>query len=415
MIACGALVWGAGCNAILGIDPPIPLKAASGDANDQPVDAPHDGDTTTLCAATPGRGDGASPATLLCNGTTTDVLGSPGACGACDHDCAGGSCTTGVCSSEELLRSDDELMGPALFGGSLWYTSVRHDDAGFPESVTINAAWADGGTQALATYPADPNVVGAFYDPPSVTFVGGGFFQFGRVDDPDAGLKMVGDMNSLGLAITPDHLYALRNDDAGSVVDIDRGSHEVRPFAEGQGARRFIVADSQEVYWIREPSAGETTGELRRRTRGSGGVEQLLPISSPAGLALDSAYVYFATMSAGFVEVKRVRRDVPKEPESLSTLDDPALTPTTWSALDVDGCEDNRRTWSRPFNNDDPKRPLYLILRLNPPSDDLTIVEVPRCGGTPRRTLLMKDVRTFSGAGAYYHFTEYNVLRRGAR
>jgi hypothetical protein len=124
--------------------------------------------------------------------------------------------------------------------------------------------------------------------------------------------------------------------------------------------------------------------------------------------------VYFVTLSAGSAQVQRARRDVRENPELLSTLDDPAVSATTWSALNVEGCACDEVFWSRPAN-DAPGAPLYWMLKVGPMERDLTIVEVPRCGGAPRRALFMEDVRTLSGGGPYYHFTVGGSLNRGAR
>ena len=407
-----ALVSLSGCWALLDIGD-LGVRGQDGG----PADAGDRSDVVTECTATPGRGNGDPPATMTCNGTPTDVLGSPSACGACGHDCAGGNCAAGVCSSTELFRANpnDELIGPELLDGGLWYTSVLWNSAGTARlSMTVNA-WSDAGMRALATFPADPTILSALYDPPVALFYAGAGFLFGRVDDQDAGLALV-EIDSYGFAVTSDHLYALRKDaTGGSIVDIDRATRVMTPFADGQRARRFIVADDREVYWVTEPLPGDTAGEVRRRARtATSAVEPLLKISNPAGLALDATYLYFATLSAGSAQVQRVKRSGRENPETLSTLDDPALTATTWSALDVDGCATETRIWSRSAS-EDPGRPLYWLLRLGPQTNDLTVVEVPRCGGPPRRALFMEDVRTFSGDGPYDHFTVSGLLARGAR
>jgi hypothetical protein len=309
------------------------------------------------------------------------------------------------------------LVGAAPVDGGLWVTGVVYNDAGTGYvSMSVNAL-SDAGLLPLATYPPDPLILSAFYDPPVVTFHSGFGFRFGRVDEADAGLALVG-FGASGFAITTDQLYASQKD-TGAIVDIDRTTHQVTPFADGQNARRFVVADDREVYWISEPNEGGTTGEIRRRSRaGGGGVESLLPVSNLGGLALDSMYVYFATLSDGTGTIQRLRRDVHENPEPLGTLDDPALSASTWSALDLDGCVCDAVIWSRPANEGE-AGPLYWLLQLGPagsgPLCNITVVEVPRCGGTPRRALFMQDVRTLSGSGPYYHVTNGSDLRRGAR
>jgi hypothetical protein len=409
-----ALISLTGCWALLDIGN---LTSKDGDAGLGGNDAPSDGrdDVTALCAATPGRGDGAAPPTLTCNATTTDVLGSPTACGACGHDCAGGNCAAGVCSMVDLFRPPPSmvLLNAAPVDGGLWVAGQVYNEAGTGYVSTSVNALTDAGLLTLATYPPGPTLLSAIYDPPVVTFEDGTGFRFGRVDDADAGLALVG-FGTSGFAITTDQLYAIRKD--GAIFDIDRTTHQVTPFADVQNARRFIVADDREVYWISEPNEGGTTGEIRRRSRtGSGGVEPLLPVSNPGGLALDSTYVYFATLSDGTGSILRLRRDVHQNPESLGTLDDPALSASTWSALAIDGCScDEAIFWSRPPTAGE-EGPLYWLLKVGPGLRDITVVEVPRCGGAPRRALFMHDVGTLSAAGPYYHVTNGADLQRGAR
>ncbi len=73
-----------------------PMTPARGDRADAP------GSPLTPSTDTPKAPEGLNPdvcslATLSCNGACIDAETNPEHCGTCDHACASGSCTAGIC------------------------------------------------------------------------------------------------------------------------------------------------------------------------------------------------------------------------------------------------------------------------------------------------------------------------------
>jgi hypothetical protein len=313
------------------------------------------------------------------------------------------------------------VLGPtAADGGGVWFTTVKWNAAGtYAISVTPRELSPTGGIRSLATYPVDAwfaLLLSSFFEPPNVIFFGSAGFRIGDTTNPDAGLADI-PYPTNAFALVPDHIYASSADNSAEIVDIDRRTGKRAAFASDQNVQRYIVADESFVYWITDPPSGGSAGELRRQSRAAGGVEPVVEVQNPGGLSVDAEFLYFVSLSSGSAEVRRMSKTGPDVPITLSTLIDPAIVPTMESSLDVDGWVDfgSPKYWSR-FTPEPKTGPLFWTIRPKPdPNKGHLVVEVPRCGGDPRRAVFFDDVRTFAGAGSTVYGTNFSALLRGSR
>jgi hypothetical protein len=277
------------------------------------------------------------------NGCETPIETSSTHCGACGHDCLGGTCLAGGCQPFTLATGQTSPAGlvvdPGPAGRAYWtnravdgsVTSVdktggevlvHASDQSLPGGITLNAThlfWSNAASGSTGTIMSAPRT------------------------SPDAGAPVVlADLQTvpLGVATLGGRVYwtnAVNNTGAVSAVDIQGGIVDV--LATNQDLPAGIAADSTGVYWVNHDGGqlmaldtltvppmvrvlatdlvlpagivldttniywSELAGNIRKRSKLEGATTVLLADQQglPFSLAVDGIHVYWADNASGVI------------------------------------------------------------------------------------------------------------------
>jgi hypothetical protein len=319
-----ALPWDAGYDGAFPVDGGVDASPA-GDAT-LAWDAGYDG------AFPVDGGVDASPAGDATACGDASLASDPHNCGWCGHDCAGGSCTAGVCASIPVANPQGSSLNPwngflALGPTHVYFgyagqnaggvAMVAKDgtgaaciacDVGMPRELATDSTsvyWIDQGLREVRKAPLDGSLVTTLWSGAvgSPVAVDGAHVYW---HDTSAGVVMQADadganptqlaagQSSVGsLAV---HAGALFFTTASEVVQLDLTGRSLASLVAGQNNPRSVAADATHVYWATGPWGGAET--VQRVARGGGAVEPLASAGAFA-LALDATHVYAADNYGG--------------------------------------------------------------------------------------------------------------------
>jgi hypothetical protein len=124
-----------GCNALLDVkDIYFDPNAGVPGASDGSTDGPTTGEGSV-------SGDGGTEAAAPCN--AADLMTDPGNCGRCGHDCAGGTCSSGVCQPVIISTGLGAPTGLAVDATTVYVTMYESGTVvGFPKGGGVGTPLA---------------------------------------------------------------------------------------------------------------------------------------------------------------------------------------------------------------------------------------------------------------------------------
>ncbi len=270
-VAVGALLCTA-CDGIIGLDPTIlvPDAASPPALHDAESDASSDAaDSGTEALA-------CGPGATMCASGCADTASDGRNCGACDHDCLGGTCSGGRCLPQVLATGGPAQI--AVDGTSVYWIDTTYG--------TVLSCSADTCQSVIETVFAGPG--GAGNGP---LYAGGLAVQGGRVFFSESDLG--GGLSS--------EVYACSSTGCGASPDLvfSGGSAVVNGF--GPSFVGSVVADADNVYWtyvqtVYEcPLGGCANVSPSPALLASGTVDA----NGPGRLAVRDGSIYFAETGSG--------------------------------------------------------------------------------------------------------------------
>jgi hypothetical protein len=189
---------------------------------------------------------------------TADVQGDPGNCGACGHDCLGGSCASGACQPVTL--------------------AITHGSVGLAIDSTF-VYWADNEAGAI-------NKVST-----ALTHLG----------TPTAVVSGTHAQNVQGIATDGTYVYWTNKIAAGSVYRALPTGAGLTTIASNQSQPDWIASNGTTVAWTNQTGNQVMAAPV---TSDGGSAPKQLNLTGengtvPAGIAIDSANVYYAAKTTG--------------------------------------------------------------------------------------------------------------------
>ncbi len=241
-----ALLGVSGCGSSIVVDP----DAASASATTSTGGTGGGGGAGTTSSAT---GGGCDAPSVVCGASCVDLESDPAHCGACDHDCQGGSCEGGICQAVAIGEGLKSPQMIAVGGGFVFAVAANQ---------VLRVPTSGGPTEIVATEAAGYLVAGVAADAERVYWVYGGS--------------------------PPELRYAPVT--GGEIVTVDTTT--APPVAWSMGANLALGASG--IYWSYNAGIG------RAALDGSNaGVFLALPSGTARSLALDDAFVYWTGEDAG--------------------------------------------------------------------------------------------------------------------
>ena len=266
-------------------------------------------------------------------GCETDVLNNSANCGACGHDCLGGSCSSGMCPTTIIAQYQDRIQSLAVDGGHVYFSCQGSCDGvkkapKVPGGVTTiestssarglgvdasNTFWAQSGgimrdtltSGAIATpLTGVSSPYGVALDATHVYFTAGsssGSVQ--RIGKSGAGLDVILANQSTPRGIAVDDTYVFWANQGGTIWSAEKGTLTSKSLATAQSSPEGIAADGTNVYWTNHASIGSV---MACKRDGSAAPFSISSIEqSPHGIAVDANYVYWTSTNASQGYVKR--------------------------------------------------------------------------------------------------------------
>jgi hypothetical protein len=198
-----------GCNQLLDDGSDHQLADGGGGRGSGATDAATD--APPACATSPADNGACASPRSLCNGVCFNLTCDPGNCGACGHDCGGGSCGSGQCRPIALASDESGPGGLAV------------DDAG--------VYWIDNFS---------------------------GEVRFISLDGGGLGTLATGQAGPVGIAVTPTHVYWTNNTDS-TVQQCSKSTCTPSVFAQANRPA-YLAASSSALYWANMGSYGSLQG-----------------------------------------------------------------------------------------------------------------------------------------------------------
>jgi hypothetical protein len=313
-----------------------PADTPTDTPTDVPTDTPADTPTDTGCPAGTGDCDG-NPG----NGCETDLTTDAAHCGACDHDCEGGTCVASACQPVHVADPPGTGTSPgngflALGPTSVYWgyratptgdvamaakdgssSSCIECGVGEPRELATDATsvyWANTGTGELKSAPLGGGTVSALWSgtigsPVAVDTShvywwdrGSNTVMMANTDgsSPTAVASSQPEVHSI--AAHSGHVFWISQ---GNVREIALSGGSVNTLASGLLHPRSVQSDGSHVYWM----IGDwdiANNELQRVPVGGGTVE-VVATRSAYSITLDATHVYCADNFGG--EIWRVPLD----------------------------------------------------------------------------------------------------------
>ncbi len=217
-------------------------------------------------------------------------------CGACGHDCQGGTCSGGKCQPVVLAQGEPHLGGLAVDATSVYW--VNEEGFGFGSKGAVKKTSLLGGaTPYLADSQAFP--VGIAVSATEVYWTNAGDGTVGRapLSGGTAAGGALGQSKPWGIAVDGTSVYWTNYmSPAGSVMKAPLGGGPTTTVASAQAYPSNIAVDPTAVYWTAE---GGTTGisSVLKIALGGGAVTTLAS-NQPGlrGLAVDATNAYWGVI-----------------------------------------------------------------------------------------------------------------------
>lgn len=301
----------------------VPADVATDTPGDTPVDTPVD--TVDDSGCPPGTGDcDGNPG----NGCETDTTSDAANCGACGHDCDGGTCVASMCQPVHVADPPGTSTGPwngflAVGPSNVYFSyaatptggvalapkdgsscSCIECDVGEPREIVTDSTsvyWSNPGINELKSAPlggGTPSTlwsgsVGSavavdashvyWWDSSSNTVM------MADLDGSSPTTVASGQPNVHSIAAHSGHVFWTSGNDVVG-IDISGGSHTT--FASGLNSPRTVATDGSHVYWM-IGNWDVANNELQRIPVGGGSVEVVANASAYA-ITLDATHVYCA-------------------------------------------------------------------------------------------------------------------------
>ena len=286
------------------------------------------------------------------NGCETDLTSNGQHCGACEHDCFGGTCTNGQCEpvmiaenldSPWLVVADRDGVYWAAAGKAIGFEGVIYmSDLDGSNAVQLatgqhwpfmglavdehHVYWTnygkvtdrDGTVMRVAKVGGTAEVVAGGLSGPKAVAVDATHVYWTNNDgtvtravkDGSSPLEVLAQQASgkpLGIVVDGTNVYW--DSTAGEIFSVPLAGGTTQTLTTNQGAPRFMTADLNHVYWVSQ--SGDVTDAggfpVISRIGKSGGSAEIVALSSDTGgydIDMDTTHVYWTNFSTG--EVLRV-------------------------------------------------------------------------------------------------------------
>lgn len=267
--------------------------ASDGTSGDAPADAPRD---NALDAPPPDTSVGCDAGQTMCNSVCVDTHSDGANCGACNHDCLGGTCSNSACQAVRIAFGQSTPWDLAVDGTSLYFTN--NGDGTVKKCATSGCGSAPATLASSQTLPQRITFDGTYvYWTDQGT--GGANGAVRRVLKNGTGLATLvsGETLPEGVAVDAAHVFwAMRTSSGGlRVAAIGGGSGST---IAAQDTPTSVVSDGASTFFA---SAG-STGTVKRCAVSGATCSSVVPLFSNAdgvfGLGVDATHVYFATLTA---------------------------------------------------------------------------------------------------------------------
>jgi hypothetical protein len=318
----GTLGGLASCNALLGLDD---ARIIGDDAGDPLHDSAAEIGPGSDGGARDGGATDASVDTAPC---TVPADGDPHNCGACGHDCLGGTCVKGTCqplvlasghTSPNAIAVDDayvywvdDTSGAGVFrvpidGGSEDALALAETR---PFAIAVSPTHVYWGTfggqlrrvpigggplEPVAMEPSGQPIMAIALDAVYVYWTGGapGVFRTPSGGGGSASPLVPGEFEPQGIAVSTTSAYwvtlgALR------VVSLSGGDASTLVAGSGSCGTSSVALGGTNVFWT-----DSCSGAINRVPLGGGASTTLGTAKQPYAVAVDSAYVYWTDQNDG--------------------------------------------------------------------------------------------------------------------
>jgi hypothetical protein len=228
----------------------------------------------------------------VCGNVCVNLDSDPVNCGACGHDCLGGTCNNGLCEPVVLYTGS---AGLSVYRIDIDATNVYWTDnsGGRLQRIPI----AGGTATTLASGQSGPS--GIAVDAASVYWTSTGDGTIKKVPLAGGTITTLASGLSFPEYVAVDTTSVYWTDrSAGKVMKVAKSGGTATVLASGQTAPLAIAVDATSVYWCNYTIA--FAGEAVRRVPKNGGT--IATIASGqiklAGLALDTTSVYWSSEGA---------------------------------------------------------------------------------------------------------------------
>ncbi len=292
------------------------------------------------------------------NGCETTPTSDGKNCGACGHDCFGGTCTNGKCGPVVIASGQPEAWSIAVDDTHAYWTTwvnpgvVRRvpitggavQDLATGQKITNGIAlnsthvyWAsegsgvyrstkDGSSGPVLLWPGTQPIAVSATDSVLVWDTWDGAIWRANPDGTAATKVAAGNQNPNRIVTDGTDIYWV-NWTGGQVRSVPLGGGFVTEIATGQSGGLSVAVDGTHVFWTTEWAGSN----VMRANKGGGQLTVMAGSQNkPIALALDSTHVYFASSNGG--TVRRMLKDGP--PQNIETIASGQGTPV-FMALDA--------------------------------------------------------------------------------